>query len=135
MKLSKSFQGLLIGSALLLATDAFAANKGTLHVSSPEIVAGERLAPGDYTVRWDGTGPSVQFRIMQGGKVVVAAPARVVALDTPPLAIAWLYKRMTRGPGECPRCSSRDRSLHSRSKKVPAPRLFKAATEKKPTPP
>jgi hypothetical protein len=81
MKLSKSFQGMLIGSALLLATDAFAANKGTLHVSSPEIVAGERLAPGDYTVRWDGTGPSVQFRIMQGGKVVVAAPARIVALD------------------------------------------------------
>jgi hypothetical protein len=82
MKLSKSFQGVLIGSALLLATDAFAANKGALHVSSPEIVAGERLASGDYTVRWDGTGPSVQFRIMQGGKVVVAAPARIVALDT-----------------------------------------------------
>jgi hypothetical protein len=81
MKLSKSFQGVLIGSALLLATDAFAANKGTLHVSSPEIVAGERLAAGDYTVRWDGTGPSVQFRIMQGAKVVVAAPARIVALD------------------------------------------------------
>ena len=40
MKLSKSFQGVLIGSAFLLATDAFAANKGTLHVSSPEIVAG-----------------------------------------------------------------------------------------------
>ena len=82
MKLSKSFQGVLIGSALLLATDAFAANKGTLHVSSPEIVDGERLAAGDYTVRWDGTGPSVQFRILQGAKVVVAAPARIVALDT-----------------------------------------------------
>jgi hypothetical protein len=81
MKLPKSFQGVLIGSALLLATDAFAANKGTLHVSSPEIVAGQGLAAGDYTVRWDGTGPSVQFRIMQGAKVVVTAPARVVALD------------------------------------------------------
>jgi hypothetical protein len=81
MKLSKSFQGVLIGSALLLATDAVAANKGTLHVSSPEIIAGERLAAGDYTVRWDGTGPSVRFRIMQGAKVVVAAPARIVALD------------------------------------------------------
>jgi hypothetical protein len=81
MKLAKSLQGVLIGSAFLLATDAFAANKGTLHVSSPEIVAGERLAAGDYTVRWDGTGPSVQFRIMQGAKVVVAAPARIVTLD------------------------------------------------------
>ena len=82
MKLSKSFQGVLIGSAFLLATDAFAANKGTLHVSSPEIVAGERLAAGDYTVRWDDSGPSTQFRIMQGAKVVVAAPARIVALDS-----------------------------------------------------
>ena len=82
MKLSKSFQDVLIGSALLLATDAFAANKGRLHVSSPEIVAGERLAAGDYTVRWDGAGPSVQFRIMQGRKVVVAAPARTVALNS-----------------------------------------------------
>lgn len=82
MKLSKSFQGVLIGSALLLATDAFAANKGTLHVSSPEIVAGERLAAGDYTVRWDGTGPNIEIRVMQGGKVVVAAPARIVPLDT-----------------------------------------------------
>jgi hypothetical protein len=81
MKLSKSFQGVLIGAAFLLATNVFAANKGTLHVSSPEIVAGERLAVGNYTVRWDGTGPSVQFRIMQGAKVVVAAPATIVALD------------------------------------------------------
>lgn len=81
MKLSKGFQGVLIGSALLLATDAFAANKGTLHVSSPEVVAGERLAAGDYTVRWDGTGPDIQFRIMQRSKVLVSAPARIVALN------------------------------------------------------
>jgi hypothetical protein len=81
MKLSKGFQSVLIGSTFLLATDAFAANKGTLHVSSPEIVAGERLAAGNYTVRWDGTGPGVQFTIMQGAKVVVTAPARVVTLD------------------------------------------------------
>jgi hypothetical protein len=81
MKPSKSFQNVLIGSAFLLATNAFAANKGMLHVSSPEIVAGERLAAGEYTVRWDGTGSSVQFRVMQGAKVVVAAPARIVALD------------------------------------------------------
>jgi hypothetical protein len=82
MKLAKTFQSVLIGSAFLLATDAFAAHKGTLHVSSPEIVAGERLAAGDYSVRWDGTGPNIQFRIMQGAKVVVAAPARIAALDT-----------------------------------------------------
>jgi hypothetical protein len=82
MKLSKGFQSVLISSAFFLATGAFAANKGTLHVSSPEIVAGERLAAGEYTVRWDGTGPSAQVRVMQGAKVVVAAPARIIALDS-----------------------------------------------------
>jgi hypothetical protein len=81
MKVSKSFQGVLIGSVVLLANNAFAANKGTLHVSSPEIVAAERLTTGDYTVRWEGTGPRVQLRIMQGAKVVVALPVNVVALD------------------------------------------------------
>jgi hypothetical protein len=81
MKVSKSFQGVLIGSALLLANDAFAANKGTLHVSAPEIVAAERLTAGDYTVRWEGTGSRVQLRIMQGEKVMVALPVSVVALD------------------------------------------------------
>jgi hypothetical protein len=81
MKLSKSFLGVLIGSALLLANDALAANKGTLHVSSPENVAGQQLTAGEYTVRWESTGPAVQLRIMQAGKVVVALPARIVALD------------------------------------------------------
>jgi hypothetical protein len=82
MKLTKTLQGVLIGSAFLFASDAFAANKGALHVSSPETVAGERLDAGDYTVRWEGAGPGVQLKIMQGGKVVVAVPAKLVALDS-----------------------------------------------------
>jgi hypothetical protein len=82
MKLTKTIHGVVIGSALLLAADAFAANKGALHVSSPETVAGERLTAGDYTVRWEGAGPSVQLRIMQRAKVVAAAPAKLVALDS-----------------------------------------------------
>jgi hypothetical protein len=82
MKLTKTLHGVLIGSAFLLAADAFAANKGALHVTSPETVAGERLTAGDYTVRWEGAGPSVQLRIMQGEKVLVAAPAKLVALDS-----------------------------------------------------
>jgi hypothetical protein len=82
MKLTKIFHGVVIGSAFLLAADAFAANKGALHMSSPETVAGERLAAGDYTVRWEGAGPSVQLRIMQRAKVVAAVPAKLVALDS-----------------------------------------------------
>jgi hypothetical protein len=81
MKLSRSLQGLLVGSSFFLATHTFAENRGKLHVSSAEMVAGERLTAGDYTVRWEGRGPEIQFRIMQGAKVLVAAPARIVPLD------------------------------------------------------
>jgi hypothetical protein len=81
MKLSKNLQGFLLGSAFLLATNAFAEHRGTLHVSSAEMVAGERVTAGDYTVRWEGTGPEVQFRVMRGAKVLVAGPARIVPLD------------------------------------------------------
>jgi hypothetical protein len=76
----KRFKGTLTCLALLLVADAFAADKGSLHVSSPENVAGEQLAPGDYTVRWEDTGPSVELRIMQGKKIIATAPAQLIPL-------------------------------------------------------
>ena len=82
MKLTKTIHGVVIGSALLLTANAFASSKGALHVSSPETVAGEHLTTGDYIVRWEGGGPSVQLTIMKGAKVVVSAPAKLVALDS-----------------------------------------------------
>jgi hypothetical protein len=82
MKRTKIFHGMLLGSALLLAVDAFAADKGEMHVSSPETVGGARLAAGDYTVRWEDAGPIVQLRIMRGTKVVAEVPARLVALES-----------------------------------------------------
>jgi hypothetical protein len=51
-------------------------------VSSPETVAGERLTAGDYTISWEGAGPSVQLKIMRREKVVVAVPAKLVALNS-----------------------------------------------------
>ena len=80
MRTSKS---LLLGLALLLATSAFAANKGSLSVQEPVTVNGTRLAPGDYKVVWDGTGPSVELSITQGKKVVAKVPARMVTLENP----------------------------------------------------
>jgi hypothetical protein len=79
MKLSKS---VFLGLALLLATSAFAANKGSLQVQEPLNVNGTRLAPGDYKVQWDGTGPSVELSIMQGKKVVTKVPAHVIDLSS-----------------------------------------------------
>jgi hypothetical protein len=80
MKGSKS---LFLGLALLLATSAFAANKGSLQIQEPTSVNGTKLAPGDYKLEWDGNGPSVELSIMQGRKVIAKVPAHVVDLSRP----------------------------------------------------
>lgn len=80
MKGSKS---LFLGLALLLATSAFAANKGSLQIQEPTSVNGTKLAPGDYKLQWDGNGPSVELSIMQGRKVIAKVPAHVVDLGKP----------------------------------------------------
>jgi hypothetical protein len=80
MKGSKS---LFLGLALLLATSAFAANKGSLQIQEPTSVNGTKLAPGDYKLQWDGNGPSVELSIMQGRKVIAKVPAHVVDLNRP----------------------------------------------------
>jgi len=73
--------------ALALTTSVFAAS-GDSHKSNFEISAaaqlnGTELPAGDYTARWEGSGPTVQVRIMQGKKVVATVPAEVVVLDRP----------------------------------------------------
>ena len=77
MNRSKS---VFLGLALLLATSALAANKGSLQVQEPINVNGTRLAPGDYKVAWDGAGPSVELSILQGKKVITKVPAHMVDL-------------------------------------------------------
>lgn len=81
MKATGILKSALMGMALLLATSAFAANKGPLQVSSPVNVAGKELAAGDYTVQWEGAGPSVELNIMKGKKLVATVPAKVVSLE------------------------------------------------------
>ncbi|HLM81541.1 MAG TPA: hypothetical protein VK302_13045 [Terriglobales bacterium] len=71
----------VLGLAVLLAASAFASNKGSLHVREAIEVNGQQLAPGEYQVRWDGTGPNVEVSIMQGKKEVAKTTAKVVALD------------------------------------------------------
>ncbi len=83
MKFATVSKSLILGLALLLASSAFAATKGSLHLSSPATVNGTALKPGEYNLRWEGTGPSVDVSIMQGNKVVAKVPARVVDLNAP----------------------------------------------------
>src|SRR5712664_3895254 len=71
----------VLGLAVLLASSAFASNKGTLRVHESSEVAGQQLAAGEYQLRWDGTGSNVEVSFMQGKKEIAKASAKVVALD------------------------------------------------------
>jgi hypothetical protein len=81
MKLLRNLFSLSLAS-LLLAAGAFAApaSKGTLKLFEPVTVQGKQLAPGKYTVEWNGEGPNVQLNIADG-KNVTAVPARIVSLS------------------------------------------------------
>jgi hypothetical protein len=79
MRLSKIVGRLLTGLVLLLATSAFAANKGSLVVlDQPVSVSGHQLTPGEYQVKWEGTSSTVELNILSKGKVVATVPAHVV---------------------------------------------------------
>ena len=82
MKFANVSKGLLLGLALLLATSAFAAsNKGSMQLLDPVTVSGKQLPAGDYSVKWDGTGPNVELSILRGSKVVATTPARLIDLN------------------------------------------------------
>jgi hypothetical protein len=79
MKLSRNLFSVTLASLLLTAI-AFAApaTKGTLKLFEPVTVQGKQLAPGKYTVEWNGEGPNVQLNIADGKNGVTAIPARIV---------------------------------------------------------
>ena len=81
MKLNHVAKTVVLGLAVLLASSAFASNKGTLQVREAVEVNGQQLAPGAYQLRWDGAGANVEVSFMQGKKEVAKASAKVVALD------------------------------------------------------
>jgi hypothetical protein len=83
LNLNNLAKTVVLGLAVLLASSAFASNKGSLQVREPIEVNGQQLAVGDYQVRWDGTGSNVEVSFMQGKREVAKASAKVVALDKP----------------------------------------------------
>jgi hypothetical protein len=84
MKVATMLKSLLLGSALLLATSALAANEGSLEVRENVSVAGKQLPAGNYMLKWKGNGPEVEVNILQGKKLVATVPARVFDLDRAP---------------------------------------------------
>jgi hypothetical protein len=81
MKFATVVKSMAVGLALLVATNTFAAEKGTLQVTHPLTVNGTQLKAGDYKVQWEGTGPNVELSIIQGKNVVAKTPAHVVDLS------------------------------------------------------
>ena len=71
----------IVAGLILVAGSAFAANKGPLNLTTPMTVGGTQLAAGEYTVKWEGSGPDVELRIVRDGKVVTTVPAKVVTLE------------------------------------------------------
>lgn len=71
----------LIG-ALLLAGTTFAAgaNSGNLHLGEAATVQGKQLKSGEYHVRWNGTGDTVELNITDEKKDVTTVTAHVVAV-------------------------------------------------------
>src|SRR5689334_21633769 len=77
MKTAKN-AALALLSATLLLTAAYAKNEANITLGGPTEINSHQLPSGDYKVRWDGTGNSVQVQIVQGKKVVATSAAEVV---------------------------------------------------------
>jgi hypothetical protein len=82
MKLNNFAKVMVLGLAVLLATGAFASNKGSLHVQEAVQLNGQPIPAGDYQVRWEGTGSNVEVSVMQGKKVVTKTSAKLIDLQS-----------------------------------------------------
>ncbi|AXC13050.1 hypothetical protein ACPOL_3771 [Acidisarcina polymorpha] len=81
MKTSRTLKGLFLSTAMLLSSNALAKNSGSLHLGNPVYVAGQTVPAGTYTVLWDGSGPEVEIKMIQGKTVVAATSAKLVNLN------------------------------------------------------
>jgi hypothetical protein len=82
MKFATMNKSLMLGLAILLASSAFAATKGSLQLNNPTTINGTKLKAGDYKVEWEGSGPAVELSIKQGKNVIAKVPARLVDLSS-----------------------------------------------------
>lgn len=83
MKSSLTLKGTVLLLALAFAASAFAASagKGSFQISEQVNVNGTTLPAGDYTAKWEGSGPAVQVSIVRNGKTVATVPAKLIQSD------------------------------------------------------
>lgn len=84
MKFSLFSKIMTLVTATLLVMGAYAASpvhKGNLQLVDTVQLNGTQLAPGDYTVTWQGEGPNVDLHVSKGKKEVATTEAKIVQLD------------------------------------------------------
>jgi len=84
MKLNNLAKVIVLGLAVLVATGAFAANKGTFRAQEPVEVNGQQLPAGEYQVRWEGNGPNLEISFVKGNKEIAKTTATAVQLPQTP---------------------------------------------------
>jgi hypothetical protein len=84
MKSHRYTTALLLAASLLPAT-AFAKDKAEPKFSLEYTaqLGNAELAPGTYKLQWEGTGDNVQVNVLQHGKIVATASAKVVESAKP----------------------------------------------------
>lgn len=99
------FSRLLVATAvfsLLLPLSLLAKDNSNKHSIKTQItqsatVAGTTLAPGQYKVEWNGTGPAVNAEFKLDGKTVATAPATVSELANGSEQNAVAYQQGSNG--------------------------------------
>jgi hypothetical protein len=68
-----------------MLTPAVAAdkNRADFTLGAPAQISSQTIKAGEYTAEWEGSGPSVQVKILRGSKVVATSNANLVKPGTP----------------------------------------------------
>ncbi len=78
---SRNYTAAFLLAASLLPASAFAKDKtdAKFNLLYKTQVGASELAPGEYKLQWEGTGDHVQVNVLQHGKIVATAAAKLVA--------------------------------------------------------
>ena len=79
--------------ALSLTAAADSKQSGKITLNNPVVVSGTQLHPGEYVVRWSGSGPDVQVSFLHDGDEVVSLTGTVLQRENE-------MKSITTIPGE-----------------------------------
>ncbi len=77
-------KGVWLALAFVLCVLPLTAVAGTkqsasINLDEPVVLSGTHLKPGDYRLRWDGTGSDVKVEFLQGRKELVSVPAKLIS--------------------------------------------------------